>query len=315
MLALLQRTMVFLVVAFAAAWAGFALQRGWPVAAALGALLIVFVHASVLAVEFLLLRWVNRDDPAPRATRGEIWRAWRGEVRTWLQVFAWRQPFRSKVEPDHLPAHAAGRRGVLLVHGFACNRGLWNPWLRRLREADVPCIAVTLEPVFGTIDDYAPQIDEAVRHLQRVTGRAPVIVAHSMGGLALRAWLCRRSADAQPHSLITVGSPHAGTWFARFGYGLNARQMRVGCEWLTTLLAGEASLQRVPITCFYSHCDNIVSPASTATLPHADNRHLRGMAHVQMLFHDDVFRETLRQVAAPEAALAEAQSSASPMAL
>ena len=33
------------------------------------------------------------------------------------QVFCWRQPFFSQRWPDHLPADAQGRRGVLLVHG------------------------------------------------------------------------------------------------------------------------------------------------------------------------------------------------------
>ena len=49
-------------------------------------------------------------------------------------------------------------------------------------------------------------------------------------------------------------------------------------------------------TCFYGHCDNIVFPASTATLPGADNRHVAGCAHVQMAHQDEVFSEVLRWV-------------------
>ena len=37
-------------------------------------------------------------------------------------------------------------------------------------------------------------------------------------------------------------------------------------------------------TCCYSHCDNIVFPASTATLPGATNLHIPGTAHVHLAF-------------------------------
>ena len=35
--------------------------------------------------------------------------------------------------------------------------------------------------------------------------------------------------------------------------------------------------------CFYSHCDNIVFPPSTAILSGADNRHLPGVAHLALV--------------------------------
>jgi triacylglycerol lipase len=87
------------------------------------------------------------------------------------QVFCWRQPFFSQRWPDHLPADAQGRRGVLLVHGFVCNRGVWNPWLQRLHARDVPFVAVNLEPVFGSIDDYVGILEQAVRRLEAATGK------------------------------------------------------------------------------------------------------------------------------------------------
>ena len=90
---------------------------------------------------------------------------------------------------------------MLFVHGFFCNRGLWNPWMRRLRAAGIPFVAVNLEPVFGSIDSYASIVEAAVRSLEQATGGAPVIVAHSMGGLAVRSWLQdEREASASTDS-------------------------------------------------------------------------------------------------------------------
>jgi hypothetical protein len=75
----------------------------------------------------------------------------------------------------------------------------------------------------------------------------------------------------------------------RFGYTANARQMRIGAPWLATLAAGESSARRARFTCFYSHCDNVVFPASVATLPGADNRHVAGAAHIDMISRSEVF--------------------------
>src|SRR5204862_5645408 len=82
-----------------------------------------------------------------------------------------------------------------------------------------------------------------------------------------------------------------------FGFTPNARQMRLGSAWQQQLAAGEPPQRFQRFTCFYGHCDNIVFPASTATLPGADNKHMPGVAHVQMAHQDAVFGEVLRWVA------------------
>ena len=46
--------------------------------------------------------------------------------------------------------------------------------------------------------------------------------------------------------------------------------------------------------CWYANTDNIVFPASTATLPGADNRHMAGVPHVAMAFHPKVMADTLK---------------------
>lgn len=257
--------------------------------------LVLLGYAGVLAIEFAWLRasYGAGDDSCP--TAGQLVRAWLRELMAAPLVFLWRQPFRSRSEPDHLPVSARGQRGVLLVHGFFCNRGLWNRWLRRLRRHDIACIAVSLEPIFGSIDDYRQTIAEAVTRLERTTGQAPVIVAHSMGGLAVRAWLASQP-QAPLHRLVTIASPHAGTRLGAHGRTVNTRQMRLGSDWLVRLAAQETAASRARFTCFWGHCDNIVFPTRSATLAGADNRHLPGTPHVQMVEHPAVFEEVLRIV-------------------
>ncbi|MDP1902011.1 MAG: alpha/beta fold hydrolase [Rubrivivax sp.] len=267
----------------AALWALTCWRMGCPAWGLGGAAIIVGGYAAVLGLEFTLLRLGHGDDPTPKASPAQLLRAWWGEVRAAPRAFCWRQPFMSHRWPDHLPAGAQGRRGLLLVHGFVCNRGLWNPWLRRLTAQGVPLVAVNLEPVFGSIDDYISIIEEGVRKLEDSTGVAPVVVCHSMGGLALRRWWVERGEDARVHHAVTLGTPHHGTWLARFALTRNAQQMRRASRWLLALASTEPSGRAARFTCFYSHCDNIVFPPATATLAGADNRHLPGVAHVQMV--------------------------------
>lgn len=301
MLARLQQVTTLSLLFAALAWAAWFFRAGSPGLAVAGALLIVFAYALFLAAEFVMLWFVNRDDESPNASVGQLFRAWWGEVLSAPQVFCWRQPFRADAVPDHLPP-GSRRRGVVLVHGFVCNRALWNPLMSRLRDRDVPFVAVNLEPVFGSIDRYADIIEAGVRRIEAATGQAPVVVAHSMGGLATRAWLDKYQADARVHRVVTIGSPHRGTYLGRFGLAPNTRQMRLSSDWQQSLASREPAERFRHFTCFYGHCDNIVFPASTATLPGADNRHIAGIAHVHMAHHDEVFSEVLRWLGSEDAA-------------
>lgn len=294
MIARLQRFITLSLLAAAAVWAAVLLQAGHPGWAAVAVATVLGGHAVVLGLEFLLLREANRDDPAPPARAAQLAMAWIAEVAIAPRVFCWRQPFRSARWPDRVGPEAAGQRGVVFVHGFICNRGVWNPWLERLTQRDIPFAAVSLEPVFGSIDAYVPILEDAVQRVERATGLAPVIVAHSMGGLALRRWWAEFGDDARIHRAITLGTPHHGTWLARFAFSRNGRQMRLASGWQRTLAAREPVQRSTRFTCFYSHCDNIVFPASTATLAGADNRHLPAVAHVQMVDRPEPFDEMLR---------------------
>lgn len=293
MIARLERWLTLSLLLAAAAWFAVAMAHDRPVLALVGALVLLLGYAAVLAVEFGLMASVNRTDPAPPASALHVLGAWWGEVLTAPRVFCWRQPFRSHRYDNHLPADACGQRGVLLVHGFMCNRGLWNPWLQRLRDAGVPCIAIDLEPPFGSIDAYAPLVERAVQQLETATSVPPVIIAHSMGGLAVRVWLDRYRADARVDRVVTVGTPHHGTWVGRAGLAINAHQMALGSTWLTDLARREPRSRYARFTCYYSHCDNIVFPASSATLPGADNRHVSAVAHVDLVYHERLSREIL----------------------
>lgn len=290
MLAWLLRGVLFAILCGSALAGGAAWHRGWQWSGVVGlALVAPLLPAAILGIEFVLLARFGRDAQQPAPTPAQLWRAWLAEARASTIVFGWRQAFAANLTPDS--AGAPGRRGVVLVHGYVCNRGLWRPWLDRLRAAHIPAIAVTLEPVFASIDAMTSALDAAVSRSQRETGLPPLVVAHSMGGLVVRAWLRATAGDRCIAGVITIGSPHAGTWLARFSRTVNGRQMRRGSAWLTALAASEPADRRARFTCFYSDCDNIVFPASTGCLQGADNRLIKGVPHIALADHHAVFAE------------------------
>lgn len=185
MLARLQQFITLSLLAAGCAWLAFFWSNS-TVLAFTGFVVLILGYSGFLAIEFVTLKFVNRSDPAPQPSWQELIAAWVGETLTAPRVFCWRQPFRSRAFPDQLspPFAVPGRRGVVFIHGFFCNRGFWAPWLKQLQGTGHAYAAVNLEPPFSSIDAYVPLIEAAIRQVTSASGGLPpLLVCHSMGGL------------------------------------------------------------------------------------------------------------------------------------
>jgi triacylglycerol esterase/lipase EstA (alpha/beta hydrolase family) len=186
---------------------------------------------------------------------------------------------------------------VVLVHGYLCNHRIWDTTAAQLRAQGHAVLAVDLEPVFASIDDYTAILESAVASVLLNTGQTQVaLVGHSMGGLAIRAWLCRHGT-ARVARVLTLGTPHAGTKLAKGSRTANGLQMLWGSPWLATLASGEddalRSLLRVAIT----PQDNIVYPQRAQVLPGITPTVFPGIGHVQMCLDPDVNAWVLHELA------------------
>lgn len=145
----------------------------------------------------------------------------------------------------------------------------------------------------ASIDDYASSVHHAIRALCRESGNSDiVIVAHSMGGLAVRACI-RAHGSEHVARVITLGTPHGGTKEAQFGLGENCVQMHCRDEgtpsdWLQALAASEDAQTRALFVSIYSHHDNIVAPQTSSHLPGAINIELHGIGHVALALDVEV---------------------------
>jgi triacylglycerol esterase/lipase EstA (alpha/beta hydrolase family) len=263
------------------------------VALAAALALVALVRMLIVANNFHL-SWRARS-----ATPQQHGLDWRGRLRLFFGEYAASMRASSWTMLWHHPrVHIASPpRGlpVLLVHGYGCNGGYWASLRRLLAQQRISHDAVDLEPVTADIDHYTEQIAAAVQRLLAATGQDRlVIVAHSMGGLASRAYL-QAHGDAAVAKLITLGTPHHGTALASFGIGANARQMRRGAQWLAALDKGDAG-RRERITSIWSHHDNIIAPQDSCRLEGARNIELGGVGHVALADNAVVLSHVLNEI-------------------
>jgi triacylglycerol lipase len=217
------------------------------------------------------------------------------EYAALILLFTAIQPFESFwLGPDRLNKLSGERLPLLLIHGYQCNRGFWF-WLRpRLEAAGWTVATHSMEPVWTEIDNYAEGIARRIDEVLTATGAPQVIlIGHSMGGLACRAYL-RAHGRGKVARLITLGSVHHGTRLARLGIGPNARQMHIGNPWLVTLGATDAVPLPPGSVSIYSHHDNYVFPQETSSrLEGATNVAISGVSHLGMAFSPVVLGKLL----------------------
>lgn len=246
--------------------------------------------------------WRARSERAPEhhlgllATLRLLW----GEYYATLIVYSFLFPFESWLMPmAPRGAHPGSGIPLVLVHGFACNRGYWWFFARWLRDAGFgPIYAVSLEPLFGSIDEHARRLGERIEAVCRQTGAAKVVlIGHSMGGLVSRAYLHQDGAR-RIERIVTLGSPHYGTVLTKGleSLGENVRQMSRGSAWAATLNEHKQRDCPVPISAVITPHDNIVSPQDSCVLryPNAHNLYTPGVGHLEMVVSRPVFEATLK---------------------
>jgi triacylglycerol esterase/lipase EstA (alpha/beta hydrolase family) len=265
----------------------------WPLwtAAACTVLLPMF---SVLLVNTVAALVSRATGESPRMW----WHSLAGEIIAGFKVFVFRQPWTTQA-PEVQPATGPTPRiPVVLVHGYLCNHRIWDDVATTLRANGHTVLAVNLEPLFCSVDRYSTIVESAVNELCRHTGANRVaLVGHSMGGLAIRAWM-RAHGTERVGRVLTLGTPHAGTQIAPNTHTSNGKQMCWQSAWLKELAASESQTTRALIHIALTPQDNIVYPQRAQVLAGVEPVVFEGIGHVQMCLDPAVIQWTTAQLSA-----------------
>jgi ATP-binding cassette subfamily B protein len=130
---------------------------------------------------------------------------------------------------------------LLFLHGIASNAATWDAMKRRLEEIGLlfggKFCATCPPPADGDFytadflypqESYIRQKGEVAAWIATITAHVPseaspdgkrvALVAHSMGGLAARAYLQDPGYRGDVAALVTVGTPHRGSIAGQFAY-------------------------------------------------------------------------------------------------
>lgn len=176
---------------------------------------------------------------------------------------------------------------ILLVHGLIDNRSIFTLLRRGLSKRGFGSIfAMNWSTLTTDLRRAALDLGEEVEAIVAETGYERIhIVGHSLGGLIARYYVTRLGGDERVHTLVTMGTPHAGT-HAAYALPLPViAQMRPGSGFLEEL-AEPVPECRTRFIAYYSDADQFVLPQRNAALRHPDlrarNVKLHGVCHISM---------------------------------
>ncbi|QKE85676.1 alpha/beta fold hydrolase [Arthrobacter sp. NEB 688] len=176
---------------------------------------------------------------------------------------------------------------ILLVHGIVSNRSVFTVLRRGLtRRGFSNVFAMNYSSVATDVRTAALRLADEVEAVCEQTGFERIhVIGHSLGGLVARYYVTRLGGDERVHTLVTLGTPHEGTWAA---YALPMRlmrQMRPGSG-LMRELARPVRGCRTRFLAYWSDSDAAIVPQRSAALRHPDlsarSVRLHGAGHLTL---------------------------------
>ena len=188
----------------------------------------------------------------------------------------------------------AGPVPVLLVPGWRDTDQELAPFRQRFLDAGWPEERVSAlefeDPVGGNVE-HAEEVRDAVAELRATTEAERVdVVAHSMGGLAVRYYLRFLGGDEEVRRAVFLGTPHRGTVLAFLAWGDGAQEMLPGSEFLEALNDGRAVPENVQALALRTPLDLHILPSSSAILPGVHNVEVCCPTHPGMIDDDNTFQ-------------------------
>ncbi|MCP3818864.1 alpha/beta fold hydrolase [Streptomyces sp. A3M-1-3] len=211
-------------------------------------------------------------------------------------------------EAVQLPADRSSGTPVVLLHGFVDNRSVFVLLRRSLTAHGRHHVeSLNYSPLTCDIRAAADLLGRHIEEICARTGHPQIdIVGHSLGGLIARYYVQRLGGDTHVRTLVTLGTPHAGTRIAPL---MSAhpivRQMRPHSDVIEELREPAPNCLTRFVS-FWSDLDQLMLPLETACIDHPDliaqNVRVSGIGHLALPVHPAVaagIRQALEAAEAP----------------
>lgn len=181
------------------------------------------------------------------------------------------------------PGRDDGHPPLVFVHGMGGSRGdfmlmSWYLWFMGRKRS---------YRIFfdrgQTIGEMAKALARFIRKVKKVTGQPRVdLVAHSLGGVVCRMALAEHRLGTSVATLVTMGSPHQGTWSARYASTANIKDLRPDSD-LVHRLNSRPWPRSVRVVNFFSTSDLLVVPPESALTKGAEAVDMSPFTHYSYL--------------------------------
>ncbi|MCD2192464.1 alpha/beta fold hydrolase [Actinomycetospora endophytica] len=186
---------------------------------------------------------------------------------------------------------------VLLVHGIVDNRSIFVHLARVLRRRGHGTVqGVNYSPMTAFTGDIRAAARDLGEHVERMCAVAGVdrvhVIGHSLGGLIARYYVQRLGGDERVDTLVTLGTPHQGSYIAHLlPPTVVPRQLQPGSDLLTELTEPAPGC-RTRFLAVWSRMDQLIIPQRNARLEHPDlqvtNVRLGHVGHMAMTIDPEV---------------------------
>lgn len=182
---------------------------------------------------------------------------------------------------------------ILLVHGLVDNRSIFTLLRRGLSRRGFDSVyAMNYSPFTADVRTAAAQLGAEIEAIVEETGYEKIhVVGHSLGGLIARYYVTRLGGDEHVHTLVTLGTPHQGTYVSYAAPTRLISQMRPGSGFLRELDEPAPGCS-TRFICYWSDTDLLIVPQAGGALRHPDlsvrNIRLHGVGHISLAMVGDV---------------------------
>ena len=176
------------------------------------------------------------------------------------------------------------RNPVLLVHGIDDTCAIFWRMVLTLENLGWEVHTIDLSPSNGEAG-LKPLAAQVAAYVERTfePEQSIDLVGFSMGGIVSRYYVQRLGGLERVDRLVTVASPHNGTWTALLRPNLGASQMCVGSRFLRDLNWDAAQLQKINFTSLWTPFDSMIIPPVSSEMSVGESRQVWVGGHAWMV--------------------------------